>query len=103
MGTNYGAGSGILPHFYKTLRSVNGYNLALQAMCNEAAYSSFCRFISIAPQFDSEYNMQSTNRPVNTRNSTTEYFGTNGVHPDTEGYYQIADAVYRDFIRTFCS
>jgi len=39
---------------------------------------------------------------VNSRNSTTEVRGTNGIHPATSGYYQIADAVYRDFVRTFC-
>lgn len=52
-------------------------------------------FINIAGQFDSEYNFPNTNKRVNTRNATTEYFQYNGVHPATSGYNQIADATYR--------
>ena len=53
-------------------------------------------FINISGQFDSENNMQTGTRQVNIRNSKTEVYGTNGVHPATEGYLQIADAVYRN-------
>lgn len=102
LGTNYGA-TGTLSNYFKALKVANGLNLAYQAVCNESAYSGFCRYIAIAPQFDSEYNSARSTKIVNTRSSTTEIFGTNGVHPATAGYYQIADAVFRDFIRTFCS
>lgn len=102
LGTNYGA-TGAYSNYFKLLKQANGLNLAYQSVCNEAEYSDFCRFIAIAPQFDSEYNMARTTKVVNTRSSTTEIFGTNGVHPAATGYYQIADAVFRDFIRTFCS
>ena len=80
------------------------YNQALQAMCNDAEFSSFCEFIDIAPQFDSLYNMQVSNRQVNTRytDGPTERIGTNGVHPAARGYYQIADAVYRNIVATMC-
>lgn len=56
----------------------------------------------LAPQFDSDNNMQAASTPVNTRNPATELRGTNGVHPAASGYNQIADACWRDFIRTFC-
>lgn len=46
--------------------------------------------------------MQHKEEDVNTRNSVKEWLDTNGVHPDTSGYYQIADVVYRNFIANFC-
>jgi hypothetical protein len=55
-------------------------------------------FINISGQFDSEYNMPRQTKAVNTRSSTTEQVGTNGVHPATEGYYQIGDAAYRALV-----
>ena len=54
-------------------------------------------FIQICGQFDSRYNCQKQYEQVNTRNTNKEYIGANGVHPSTDGYYQIADAVYRHF------
>jgi len=101
LGANYGAIGGYAS-YYKLLRSVNGLNLAYQQLCDNPTNSAFCRFINLSCQLDSEYNMQSVLTPVNTRNSATEARGSNGVHPDTTGYLQIADAVWRDFVRTFC-
>jgi hypothetical protein len=101
LGANYGA-TGSLSQYYNVLRSVNGLNLAYQQLCNSPTNSAFCRFINISCQFDSEYNMSSALAPVNSRNATTEQRGANGVHPATPGYLQIADAVWRDFVRTFC-
>jgi len=101
LGANYGATANYA--YYGFLRSVNGWNLALQEMANDNAYSSFCKYVAIAPQFDSEYNTQQAVTAVNSRSAVTESRGTNGIHPDTTGYMQIADAVYRDFVRTFCS
>lgn len=102
LGTNYGANGGITD-YYNELRNTNGYNLAMASIAADPSYSSFVRYLGIASQFDTEYNMPHSSVPVNTRNSTTEDRQTNGVHPAQEGYYQIADVVYRDFIRTFCS
>jgi hypothetical protein len=101
LGANYGA-TGSLSQYYNVLRSVNGLNLAYQQLCDNPTNSGFCRFINISCQFDSEYNMSSALAPVNSRNATTEQRGANGVHPATAGYLQIADAVWRDFVRTFC-
>ena len=102
LGANYGASSEYTK-YYAELRSVNGLRLAYQSLANEAGYSSWVKYLDLASQFDSEYNMPYSATAVNSRNSTTENLGTNGVHPATSGYYQIADVVYRDFIRTECS
>ena len=42
--------------------------------------------------------MSYTSKAVNIRSSVTENFGTNGVHPSTDGYNQIGDAFYRGMI-----
>lgn len=52
-------------------------------------------FINIAGQFDSENNILTDTRSVNVRNSKTEVFGSNGVHPAGSGSMQIGDAIYR--------
>lgn len=54
--------------------------------------------IQLSGQFDSENNMQTDTRPVNRRNTKTEVYGINGVHPALSGYLQIADAMYRKFM-----
>jgi lysophospholipase L1-like esterase len=102
LGANYGANGGI-SEYYGMVRSANSMNIAYQNLANEAAYSSWVKFVSVAPQFDSENNMPQALTTVNSRSSVTEQRGTNGVHPNTAGYYQIADAVYREFVSTFVS
>jgi hypothetical protein len=96
LGANYG-GAGDA-EYYGMVRTVNSNNIALQQLADQPAYSSWVKFIAVAPQFDSENNMSQSLTPVNTRNAATEYRGTNGVHPATAGYYQIADAAYREFV-----
>jgi len=69
----------------------------------ETNYSNHVQHIQSSLQVDSVYNVGSTATNVNTRNSTnTELIGNNDVHPTTEGYYQIADAQYRNFIYNYC-
>ena len=58
--------------------------------------------MNISAEFDTEYNMPYSETNVNTRSTVKEKRGTNGVHPSTEGYYQIADTVFRNFIANFC-
>lgn len=101
LGANYGSSESA--EFYGMVRTANSLNMEYQNLANDPAYSSWVKFISIAPQFDSENNMPQSLTPVNSRNSATEYRGTNGVHPSTSGSYQIADAVYREFVNTFTS
>lgn len=88
-GENYGASW----NYYEKLKFVFNLNKWYQDISSE--YTNV-DFVNIAGQFDTEYNMMSVNANVNVRNATTERVGINGVHPDTSGYYQIADAVYRN-------
>ncbi|HPN61528.1 MAG TPA: hypothetical protein PLO88_05310, partial [Bacilli bacterium] len=54
------------------------------------------RYVDVKGQFDSEYNMPTSPKPVNTESSITEPIGTSmGMHPNTDGYEQIGDAFYR--------
>ncbi len=99
-GENYGA---VLPYCddYGLTRLVFRLNRAYQAWANEENYKDFLEFSQISGQFDSEYNMPTAEKSVNTRSKKTEIIGTNGVHPATEGYLQIADAVYRNIVKEF--
>ena len=57
----------------------------------------------LSSQFDSEDNMPESGVPVNSRSAKTETRGANGVHPKMpDGYYQIADVVFRNFVASFC-
>ena len=73
----------------------------MEALCKLDKYNDFVKYVDIAGQFDTEYNMPATEKPVNNRNDTTEVVGSNGVHPSVSGYYQIADAVFRSLCQVF--
>lgn len=96
-GYNYGANSGY-SNWYGLVRTAMGLNLAYQELANAEEFSNYVEFINISGQFDSENNMPYIAKCVNTRSTNTEHVGNNGVHPMTQGYYQIADAVYRNMI-----
>lgn len=93
-GQSYGANS-VYSNWYSLVRSVMGMNLAYQQMANEDEFKDFVEFINISGQFDSEFNMPGQSKAVNTRCTVMEQVGTNGVHPNTDGYYQIGDAAFR--------
>ena len=96
-GANYGAR---LPYCddYGLTRYVMDLNLAYEAWALEPEYCEFMEFINVSGQFDTDYNMPSADKPVNTRNKRKERVDTNGVHPAEEGYMQIADAVFRNMV-----
>lgn len=99
-GASYGAG-GIMSAYsntYALCRYVLEMNIAYQSLANDEEFSPYVDFVNISAQFDSENNMPEADKPVNLRSTKTEKVGTNGVHPAVEGYYQIADAVYRSII-----
>ena len=77
--------------------------LIYDRIAHEAAYSSWVEHIECSLQHDAVNNVSNFQKPVNTRNANTELFGDNGLHPSTEGFYQVADAVYRNFIANYCS
>lgn len=95
LGVNYGA-TGIYSRYYDLMQHVWRLDKWYADISSEYAENVSC--ISIAGQFDTENNMFESTRPVNVRNSKTETYQTNGVHPAPSGYYQIADAAYRDFV-----
>lgn len=88
----FGANYGCSWNYYDKLKFVFNVN---QWYFDLAQEFDNVDFINLSGQFDSENNMQTSTRQVNVRNSKTEIYGTNGVHPANEGYLQIADAVYR--------
>lgn len=96
-GHSYGANSQY-SNWYGLVRSVMNMNRAYQEMANDDEFKDYVEFINISGQFDSEYNMPRQSKAVNTRSSAMEQVGTNGVHPATEGYYQIGDAIYRALV-----
>lgn len=100
MGDNYGASGGYSDDYGMLVTAMN-YNAALEDFCQSAQYQDFVKYVDLAAQFDTEYNMPSSEKNVNNRNDKTETIGTNGVHPTTSGYYQIADAVFRSLCEVF--
>ncbi len=96
-GQSYGASS-VYSNWYGLVRSVMGMNLAYQQMAHEDEFKDYVEFINVSGQFDSENNMPRQSKPVNTRCTTTEQVGTNGVHPSLDGYYQIGDAAFRSMV-----
>lgn len=103
MGANYGATGTSYADWYGMVVTTLNMNKAYQDFANEEGYSDFVEFVNVSSQFDTEYMMPHEQKDVNTRNSSTkEWIDTNGVHPSWEGYLQIADVVYRNFIANFC-
>lgn len=98
MGANYGATGSSYADTFGTIRNLMGLNRVYKELAELAEYSSFVEYVDVASQFDSEYNMPYAETKVNTRSSLTERRGTNGVHPSTDGYMQIADVVYRNIV-----
>ena len=102
MGANYGATGTSYADTYGNVVIVLNLNKAYQEVANEDAYRDFVEFVNVSSQFDSENNMPQAYKSVNTRSYLKEYVGTNGVHPSMEGYYQIADVVYRNIVANCC-
>lgn len=90
LGDNYGATN---VYNYKNLLD---YVFNHHKWCSDLATEFSGGVVSLSGQFDTENNMPEGIRVVNVRNTRTETYGINGVHPDIEGYMQIADGVYRD-------
>ena len=102
MGANYGATGTSYADTYGMFKTILNMNDAYQEFANSEGYSDFVEFVNVSSQFDVENNMQSAEAAVNTRNSRMERLDTNGVHPANEGYMQIADVVYRNFVANYC-
>lgn len=97
MGSNYGA---VRPYCdrYGIMTYMFELNLQYEAWTKEEKYRDFVQFVNLSGQFDSENGFPEIAKPVNIRSSKTEPFGINGLHPNDEGYMQIADAVFRNLV-----
>lgn len=95
--SNYGA-HGPYSDTFGTISSAFFYNEQLENLSYEDEFKDFVAYVDTKAQFDSEYNMPSTQINVNARCSVTESIGTNGVHPTINGYLQIGDVFYRMLI-----
>lgn len=100
-GASYGAE---LPYCddYGLAHYVMETNMAYEKIALQKEYCEFVEFINISAQFDTDNNYPSTEKNVNTRSAKKEVIGTNGLHPTIDGYMQIADAVYRNAVKSFC-
>ena len=96
---NYGSSANgtILAHYYEALSWVFTLNDWYADIAAESEYADNVSFVNVAGQFDTDNNMMTVTEQVNTRNSKTVERQSNGVHPAAPGYYQIADACWRDF------
>lgn len=92
LGVNYGA-NGTYSKYYELMQFV--FNLD-EWQSDVAATNPNTYSYNLSGQFDTEYNMITSTRLVNTRNSTEITYQSNGVHPANSGLMQIADAAYRD-------
>lgn len=92
LANNYGA-KGIYSQYFALMQYVFSLDKCYADLASDNTNVSS---INLSGQFDTEYNMRTATRQVNTRNSATETYQSNGVHPANSGYMQIADAVYRD-------
>jgi hypothetical protein len=101
IGSNYGA-SGMWSDGYGAAISILNMSDAYQSFANRDEYKDFVEFVGVACQFDSEYGYPNIDKAVNTRSDVTEWLDTNALHPSKVGYMQIADAVYRNFVASFC-
>lgn len=80
--------------------TVMNYNQFMEDWCCSEDYASFMTYIDGMGQFDSEYNMPSESKPVNTQSATTEQVGNAmGMHPNTDGYMQLGDIFYRALMK----
>ena len=102
MAANYGATGGSGGGYgdaWGSMMFAFDYDKALEDMCNESEFKSYCYYADTKGQFDTEYMMPWEEHAVNTRLSTRkEIRGLNGVHPSGDGYYQIGDAFFRKLV-----
>lgn len=102
MAANYGATGGSGGGYgdaWGSMIFAFDYDKALEELCEDSEFSSFCHYVDTKGQFDTEYCMPWEEKAVNSRLTTrTEIRGTNGVHPSGDGYNQIADAFFRKLV-----
>lgn len=92
LGESYGASW----DFLETVQYVIDHEAQMNALAK--ANPSVWRTVNLSGQFDTEYNMPTSTRKVNNRNSTMETYISNGVHPSENGYNQISDVAFCELV-----
>ena len=96
-GTSYAAsgasGSFLIPSWNYKFHKLND---AYRTLEEDETFSQYVKVIDLCAQTDSEYAFRYTEVDVNTRVTTDkERRGTDGVHPNNQGYWMMADAWFR--------
>ncbi|MBQ7340211.1 MAG: hypothetical protein IJW43_05105 [Clostridia bacterium] len=102
MGWNYGA-EPPFNDYYDIVDYIMELCIAYKDWCNEPDSKEYMEYVNLTGQFDSENAYPSIQKPVNVRSTKTEEFEVNGFHPTSIGQMQIADAVFRNVVKEFCS
>lgn len=84
---------------YGMTRFAMDLGLSYEAWTKEEGYCDFMEYINLSGQFDSDHVFPEAPKCVNVRCKQTEMVGTNGLHPNLEGYLQVADAVVRNMVK----
>lgn len=79
-----------------TLRYAENWKMLIKKLAGYFAgnTASLVYLLPFSVSLDTENNMPTTTSAVNSRNATIIKRQTNSLHPDTSGYYQLADVVY---------
>ena len=96
--SNYGA-NGPYSDTFGSISTAFHYNEQLEQLTKLDEFKDYVSYVDTKAMFDSEYNMPAVEMPVNARSKKTELVGTNGVHPNMDGYFQLGDVFYRALVR----
>lgn len=78
---------------YKYIEDIKVFNLQA-ALLEDLENEADIYLIPLSTCHDSEFNYGAVSTPVNPRASQTELLPVESVHPQTQGYYQIADIIF---------
>lgn len=76
------------------------YVKAVETFLQGNDYKDWCYLADTYAEVDSESGYPTTTKPANTRTNRLDVIGSNGAHPNIEGYQMIADSMYRCFVNT---
>lgn len=94
MAANYNATQTATEGIYN--RQMFQYHKKYFELANQPDYKNWVTVANTCGEFDTPYGYPYNEQGVNTRVSNIkERIGTNGVHPNGDGYNMIADSVYR--------
>ncbi|MFR9627175.1 MAG: hypothetical protein SNJ31_05430 [Rikenellaceae bacterium] len=99
IGTSYGASDNSGSYLTRLWNyKIHQVNRLYKTLEEDGDLSGYLFPVNLAAQFDAENNYPSTSKVVNSRSTTTETMQTNSVHPNNDGYWQMADVWFRSII-----